>query len=220
MDLQGPLPADYENVRALNTAFLELLRDDANARRFLEALPLELACRLQRLSKAEIERLAKTPFLLFSFRERDDRFWRDLLRGDGRRDLFSVQLNAKADISRVAAAGLGFVWQLANRNPFAARLICGASAHWCEQICEYTFFHLLEIAGHRVDLLVLRARDDIELWKKLVDIGLSEEIDARAAAQISAMQYILMRQPHAANWRAAACASRDPAFKVVQKPKS
>ena len=219
MDFQGPLPADYENIHSLNTAFLELLQKK-DGRRYLEGLSPQLARRLQRLSRREIRWLAVTPFLLFSFRERDDGFWRDVLDGDRSRDLFAVPLDVADDANRLISAGLGFVWQLANRNPFAARLLCGASTHWCEQITERTFFHLLAVAGHRAELLCLRASYDSELWQKLLDSGLSEETGARNAALISALQYVLTRQANPVAWQAAACTSRDPALRVAEDPKT
>jgi hypothetical protein len=219
MDFQGPTAADYENVRSLNIAFLELLQNRETARRYFEGLSRQLARRLQRLSRREIGWLGGVPFLLFSFRERDDSFWQEVLNDDRSRDLFAVPLNTTEGRGRLVSAGLGFVWQLASRNPFAARLLCGASTHWCEQITEQTFFHLLAVAGHRSDLLVLRAQHDGEFWRKLLDTGLSTEIEIRTAAYISALQYFLTRQPGQATWQAAACASRDPALKVAEEPK-
>lgn len=219
MDFQGPLPADYENVRSLNTAFLELLRGKGG-QRYLDDFSQEFSGRLRRLNRAEIERLSATPFLLFSLRERDDGFWQNLLRDDGNRDLFAIPLNEADDLGRLISAGLGFVWQLANRNPFAARLLCGASTHWCEQITERTFFRLLAVAGHRSDLLCLRAQHDRGLWRKLLGTGLCREKEARNAAHISALQYLLTRQPGSTAWQVAACPSHDPALKVAEDPKT
>lgn len=216
MDFQGPTPADYDNLRSLNVAFLELVRKDG--RRCLDGLSTELSRRLKRLSRREIGWLAATPFLLFSFRERDDRFWQKLLNDEKCQDLFTVPIRSTDETSRLVSAGLGFVWQLAIHNPFAARLLCGASTHWCEQITERTFFHILAVAGRRSDLLVLRARHDNDLWSKLLHGGLSQIAAARNAAQISALQYMLTRQPVTAAWQAAACASRDPALKVADDP--
>jgi hypothetical protein len=216
MDFQGPTPADYDNLRSLNVAFLELVQKDG--RRYLEGLSKELGRRLQRLSRREIGWLATTPFLLFSFRERDDRFWQKLLNDEKSRDLFKVPIRSTDETGRLVSAGLGFVWQLANHNPYAARLLCGASTHWCEQIAERTIFHLLAVAGPRSDLLVLRARHDTGLWTKLLFVGLSQQAMARNAAHISALQYMLTRQPGAAAWQAAACASRNPALKVAEDP--
>ena len=220
MDFQGPTLADYENVRSLNFAFLRLLQNGSECARYLEGLPQELGRRLRRLGHREMERLAATPFLLFSFRERDDGFWQKILTDDRTRDLFALRLKATDDVGRLVSAGLGFVWQLAHRNPFAARLLCGASTHWCEQITERTIFHILAVAGHRSDLLVLRAQHDAEIWQKLLDNGLSNETETRHAAHISALQTILTRQPAPAAWSAAACASRNPALKVADESKN
>ena len=220
MDFQGPTLADYENVRSLNFAFLRLLQNGSECARYLEGLPQELGRRLRCLGHREMQQLAATPFLLFSFRERDDGFWQKILTDDRTRDLFALRLKATDDVGRLVSAGLGFVWQLAHRNPFAARLLCGASTHWCEQITERTIFHILAVAGHRSDLLVLRAQHDAEIWQKLLDNGLSNETETRHAAHISALQTILTRQPAPAAWSAAACASRNPALKVAEESKN
>ena len=216
MDFQGPTPADYDNLRSLNVAFLELVRNDGG--RYLDGLSTELSRRLKRLSRREIAWLAATPFLLFSFRERDDHFWQKLLNDEKCQDLFTVPIRSTDETGRLVSAGLGFVWQLAIHNPFAARLLCGASTHWCEQITERTFFHILAVTGRRSDLLVLRARHDNDLWSKLLHGGLSQMAAVRNAAHISALQYMLTRQPATTAWQAAACASRDPALKVADDP--
>ncbi len=216
MDFQGPTPADYENLRSLNVAFLELVQGKGS--RHLEGLSPELLRRLQCLSRREIRWLAATPFLLFSFRERDDNYWQELLSEEKSRDLFTVSMSLTDDAGRLVSAGLGFVWQLANHNQFAARLLCGASTHWCERITERTFFHILAVASHRADLLVLRAQQDTALWKKLLLAGVSEEAEARHAAHISALQHTLTRRPVLTAWQAAACKSRNPALKVAEDP--
>jgi hypothetical protein len=219
MVYQGPTPADYENVRSLNFAFLTHMQTGIDGARYLEGIPHELVRRFQRLRQSEIGWLATTPFLLFSFRERDDSFWRSVLMDDKSGDLFAPALKPSDEAGRLVSAGLGFVWQLANRNPFAARLVCGASTHWCEQITERTIFHLLAVAGHRSDLLVLREKNDADLWKKLLYAGLSDEAETRRAAHISALQHVLTGQPSPAAWSAAACRSRNPQLKVAEDSK-
>lgn len=213
MDFQGPTPADYDNLHSLNAAFLELIQKDGAVH--LDGLSKDLARRLQRLSHREIGWLAATPFLLFSLRERDNSFWKKLLNDESCRDLFSVSASSVDETACLGSAVLGFVWELANHNPFAARLLCGASTHWCEQLTERTIFRIFAVAAHRSDLLVLRAPQDTALWKKLLIFGLSQNAEARGAAQISALQYLLTRQLASSAWQAAACASRNPALKVV-----
>lgn len=213
MDFQGPTPADYDNLRSLNAAFLELIQKDGA--RYLDGLSKDLAGRLQRLSHREIGWLAATPFLLFSLRERDNRFWNKLLNDERCRDLFSVSVSSVDETGYLGSAVLGFVWELASHNPFAARLLCGASTHWCEQIKERTIFQIFAVAAHRADLLALRAAQDTALWKKLLIFGLSQNAEARHAAQISALQYLLTRQRTSSAWQAAACASRNPALEVA-----
>ena len=56
MDFQGPTLADYENVRSLNFAFLELLQNGNECDQYVEGLPQQLARRLRHLSHREIGR--------------------------------------------------------------------------------------------------------------------------------------------------------------------
>jgi hypothetical protein len=110
-----------------------------------------------------------------------------------------------------------FVWQLAKHNPYAARLICGASLHWCEQLTERTFLQVLALAGTQPDVLVARAASDKELWCKLLNCGISRENEIRHAAHISALQCVLTSAavPTRTRWANAACAVRTPALQVA-----
>jgi hypothetical protein len=76
MEYQGPESADLANVRALNTAFLDWLR----SRDDVASAPLtpEIAAAIRSMSRSQLERLARVPFLLMSFREYDDNRWRAL----------------------------------------------------------------------------------------------------------------------------------------------
>jgi len=217
MQFEGPSAVDYDNVRSLNRAFLALLKREVGAARCLRGLSPELAARLPALTEHQAERLSRTPFLLFSFRERDDRFWEPVFADDGNSDLFAAAGPATSDeLGRLIAAGLGFVWQLAKHNPYAARLICGASLHWCEQLTERTFLHVLSLAGRQDDILTIRSAADTELWSKLLKSGVSRERTVCRAAHISALQCVLTHatQPSGRRFAAAACARRAPLLRV------
>lgn len=222
VEFRGPGNADFENVRSLNRAWLGLLKREAEARRGLRALPPALGERIATLPEGEADRLATTPFLLLSFRERDDEFWEMLFEDDPRGDLFAMPVPPSGELGRLISAGLGFVWQLARQNPYAARLVCGASLHWCEQLAERTLFRVLATAGTRADVLTLRCSADAELWAKLLASGVSRERQVRRAAHISALQSVLTRAslPERKKLAAAACAVRAPALKVADERES
>ncbi|MDZ7644425.1 MAG: hypothetical protein U5K76_09580 [Woeseiaceae bacterium] len=198
MDYAGPQPADYDNVHALNRAFLELLADRRIAGVLLAGLPPELTDRCLQLTRLQRQRLAQSPFLLFSFRESDAAFWDRLFESRGQRDLLAVPEPGDRALAGLVAAGLGFVWQLARQNPYIARLICGASLHWCERLAERPLLDVVAIAdGRRV--LTLRAPRDTGLWETLLNGGCSSERAVGDAVRISALQRILThargRQP-------------------------
>lgn len=217
MEFRGPGATDFDNVRSLNRAFLKLLAGDGEARNCLRGLPATLAGNLASLPGSHADRLASTPFLLLSFRERDDDYWEALFAAGPGRDLFAVPQGPSDDLRRLISAGLGFVWQLARQNPYAARLICGASLNWCEQLAERTLFRILATAGNRHDVLALRCAEDANLWSKLLASGVSRENRVRRAAHISALQCVLTRSSLAERkkWPAAACALRSPALRIA-----
>jgi hypothetical protein len=189
MTFEGPEPRDYENVVSLNLAWLEWLKHDHVA----DTGPAEGRSphveRLQQLSAAEAARLAESPFLLFSFRERDHAFWDQVFARRAGNDLFATpQTGALATLTHAA---LGFVWQLAGRNPYALRLFCGASLHWCECIADLTFIRLLDAVRSARDVPVLRLAGHRQLWDKLTREGASRNNRTRHAAQFAALQTIL-----------------------------
>ncbi len=213
MDFAGPESEDFTNVRALNRAFLRLItgKRDVNAAR-IDA-PDSVTRRLHKLKDSQVENLSKTPFLLFSLREREADYWETIFANPVTRDLFTEFASQSDEQSRLVAASLGFLWQLAKRNPYAARLICGASLYWCEQIAETTICQLLAIAGARSDLLTLRFSHDEELWRKLLQDGIRREQRIRDAAQLSALQFVLTRSDNYGN------KSLPIAARTVQRPK-
>lgn len=217
MEFQGPSATDYANVTALNRAFLALLRRDGTARRCLGELAEPLREKLVGLTAGQADRLAAAPFLLMSFRERDDRFWEQAFAAERHGDLFAAPSAASDDLVGLISAGLSFAWQLSKQNAYAARLICGASLHWCEQLTELTFMHLLSIAGRRDEVVTLRCAADGDLWTKLLGSGTSREQQVRRAAHISALQSVLTQAslPTDRQWRTAACATRRPSLQVA-----
>lgn len=216
-DFTGPSSADYDNVTSLNRGFLALLRRDPRARGCLDGLRRELAERLVGLTPVQAERLAVAPFLLMSFRERDDRFWEAAFSRHVNRDLFAGPPAASDDPGCLISAGLGFLWQLARHNAYSARLICGASIHWCEQLTELPFLQLHSVAELGYELLTLRCASDGELWSKLLTSGTSREQQVRRAAHITGLQTVLTRSSMPARqWAAAACAARAPSLRVAE----
>lgn len=217
MALRGPQAGDYQNVVALNRAYLSLLQAAPGLPPGLAELSSPLRQRLRSLTRQQRARLADTPFLLLSLRERDDLLWEQLLGGDAAQR--SLSATTGDEFERLRAAALGFVWQLARQNPYSLRLTCGASVHWCERIAEHTFFGLLAAAAPFPELLVLRRADDQALWQKLLGDGVSRDLAVRRAAQMSALQTVLTRQGASvpAHWAVAACKASRPGLQIADE---
>ena len=220
MGFRGPEEANFENVAALNRSWLTLLQRQTELRRGLEALPAELIERITNLTATEIKRLAKTPFLLFSFREDEDAYWTRMLAYERARDLFGVQQSA--DVETLVSAGLSFAWQLAQRNPYALRLTFGATVYWSERIAEQTVIELLEGFRATGDSPVIRLSHRPDLWRKLLGSGLSRQALASFTAQITALQTFLTdasaERPN--TWSVATRKTATPQYRVAQAKKS
>lgn len=216
MTYNGPSTSDYTNVHALNREFLRLVRTNPGC---IDVDEPQQA-RLSGLGRQQTERLAKTPFLLFSLQEQDGLVWRQLLLGDRNHDLFEQAQATPAGISNLLTAAIGFMWQLARRNGYAVRLLSGAGADWCELVSALTYFDLVSRVAERRDLLTIRRSAKTDIWPKLLDAGVSPERPVRAAAHLAVLQTLLTSDPDVAagEWARAACHSNSPHLKVAEGP--
>lgn len=203
MEYQGPTTDDLANIHALNRLFLRAIAGSAaNAFDNLAG---------RRLTDSQLSRLAGVPFLLFSFRERDDDYWQRVLADDPQIDLIDSGNPLDEPIGQLQVAGLSFLWQLARRNPYAARVVSGAPVSWCERVAALTLVSFLQKAATRGDLLRMRFSDDDRVWRRLLHNGTSTQRQTRLASHHSALQSMLTRapEPNYGRLSAAACRIRD-----------
>lgn len=216
MDFFGPEPADFANVTALNKAFLMRLRGPLPGERLRRCLPSRSQQSIKGLTNLQVERLSALPFLLLSVRERDQACWCTLADNEPNQDLLFA---GDEGADEIVTATLSFLWQLARRNPYAVRLISGASLVWCEQLADYTLLTLLQRAAIRNDLLQPRLADNEDFWLRLLGSGLSPDSQVRRAAHIASLQVMLTEDPavHYRSMKAAACSSPVPARRVADR---
>ncbi len=218
MDYSGPNPADFANVTSLNHAFLSGLRRPTRGQQLRRQMTSRARSIIRNLTDLQIGRLSATPFMLMSLRERDMEYWQSLFAGDANEDLF-LSAAIEPDTEQLATAGIAFLWQLARRNPYTARLLCGATIRWCEELTDRTLLRLLQQTCRRNDLLQPRLAGSDEFWDKLLGPGLSSEVQVRNAAHLTALQSILTEDP-AAQYRpikAAACGTLVPSLRVAER---
>ena len=191
MEYQGLTTDDLVNVRALNRAWLALGMPCTGE-------PLPLSLQRQR-------RLAAAPFLLFSFREQDTGLWQRMLDADAQRDFFAPP-SSGGGLRDLQATGLAFLWELTRRNPYAARVVCGAPLQWCEQLAVATLVRVHECA-RSCDLAEWRFPVDSPINRRLLLHGSSAVREPRLAAQVAALQSLLTTAPtpHYGRLQAAAC---------------
>lgn len=200
MEYEGLTRDDLANIHALNRSFLKAISGSA------EEVFGVIARR--RLTDSQLSRLAGVPFLLFSFREHDNDYWQRVLADSPQLDLIDSGNPPDENIAQLQVAGLGFLWQLVRRNPYAARIVSGASVSWCERIAGLTLVSLLQSAAPRGDLLRMRFPDEETVWRRLLKDGISSQHQTRLASHYSALQALLTRAPELRYSRVAAAACR------------
>ena len=210
MHYNGPDRADLANVLTLNRAFIAWLRARTQENCPADGLWPETRARFIGLSCEQRERLARMPFLLMSLAEDDETRWQSLFAEQKTRDLLHCVQVRDDDASRLIAAGLGFLWQLAQRNPYAVRLVSGAGLRWCEQLASCTLMDLFARTLEDLALLGPRMPDKVELWHKLLTAGVSNRRDLRRAARVAALQIVLTQNPPQSYRSLAAAACKMP----------
>lgn len=218
MDYSGPEPADFANVTSLNHAFLMTLREPACGHSLRQKMAARMRPIIRDLTDLQLGRLSATPFMLMSVRERDAEYWQTLFGKDANRDLFDCA-SVEPETEQLTTAGVAFLWQLARRNPYAARLLSGATIGWCEELADRTLLRLLQQTCGRSDLLQPRFADNDEFWTKLLGPGLNSEAHVRNAAHMAALQSILTENPvaHYRPIKAAACSTLMPSLRVGER---
>jgi hypothetical protein len=191
MDYQGLTRDDLDNVRELNRVWLEL--PDSS-------LPVPLA-------RQRRERLAATPFLLFSLQAGDEALWRSLLADDAQRDLFRQGRPVSAARRDLQADGLALLWAMAHRNPYVVRLITGAPFRWCERIAATTLVRL-QACARSCDLARPLLPETSPLYRRLFTHGSSAVRARRVSAQLAVMQAMLTTSHGIDRERLAAAACR------------
>jgi hypothetical protein len=218
MAFEGPAGRDFLNVESLNTALLELVAADAAA----IPMPARLSARLSALDARARGRLAKTPILLLSVREDDLDRWAPVFESRPTRDLLAALDAPPLPVAELAAATLGFLWQLAYRDPYAARVVSGATIEWCEALGEALLVDVLEFGRREAGLLSLRHAESGAFWQRLLTGATSDEALVRQAARLAALQAVLTGSAGGRTTRPlrnAAC-SLGPAARVAESDRS
>jgi hypothetical protein len=169
-EFPGPNPDDYANVLALNTAFIKATFEMKGPQR---------------------GRLAAAPFLLLSFRERDIDWWDAALLENHQGDLMAAPELDNPELQRIQTASLSFLWHLARRDPYATRIISGATVSWCEKITDLPLVTLLDRVGVRGDLMQSRLDSPDQLGARLLGAGISSRQKVRRSSQLTALQSLL-----------------------------
>ena len=134
--------------------------------------------------------------------------------------LIDAATPADDKVQQLQVAGLSFLWQLARRNPYVARIVSGATVTWCERLGEQTLVRLLQRVAMRGDLTRIRFGSNKDIWRRLLSNGIGSSYQARLASQHCALQAMLTRvdlPPHR-RLSAAACTVSAPGQLKTARP--
>lgn len=202
MDFPGPEDSDLDNVRELNRAFLGSVTH-------LDAADSSIASAgLAALDAGRRQHVAACPFLLFDIGDYRDPLWERLFDPTPQRELDDMLRPGPTGSEALVGATLGFLWTLARRNAFAARLVSGATIAWCEALAACELMRVFEFGRDSVPGPRPRREDDARLWGKLLSGGTSGERSVREAAHVSALQTLLTTADMAMHPPVAAAACR------------
>ena len=219
MDFQPPETADLTNVYSLNCAFLDLLSSATEPLDEREPQPAAFNKGIRKLGRRQRRRLAETPFLLFSLAEHDLARWRKVFDRGYDIDMFDNLDRPTGNESRVVQAALGFLWQLAKKRPYTARVVSGANYYWCERLSLCTLVDLFNFAANEPRLLKMRLANHAPLWRKLIIGATCDDANIRAAAKLSALQTVLTMIDDEPRERlsAAACSMPAPSTRFAER---
>lgn len=222
MDFQPPDPADLANVHALNGAFIDCVSNRAVPEALLNSLSPPLLAALQECDAKRLDRLCHKPFLIFSLAEQDTGRWRRLFerRTSAPPDLIDALCIENNPAACLVSGALGFLWQLARRRPYAARVVSGASLAWCERLSERTLIEVLQFAVAEKDLLRLQMSGEAAFWQRMLVAGTSPEKAIRRAASLCSLQMLLTscQSDRLQRLPAAACSMPVPPMQVAETP--
>jgi len=221
MDFQGPDAADLDNVGALNRAYLDGLSQSLAVAPGAPSGTDSVIEKLTALSARKSAGLSQCPFLIYSLPDAADRRWVRLFSDDAQTDLFDATRLSPECVGRLAPATLGFLWELAKRNPYATRLVSGASLDWCERLAGSSPVRVFQFAMDEPGLLSPRLPTHREFWSKLLGAGTSNDKEIRHSAHLTALQTVLTipAAEHYQRLPAAACLMSTPARRVAESDK-
>jgi hypothetical protein len=211
MQFQGPEAADLHTIRALNVAFIDAVAAGQLNAGTAGKTGQRLYARIRELDSQRRARLADCPFLLHSLPGASAPCWSRLFTAAPQDNLFAGQRGASVALVRLGAATLAFLWELSRRNPYAARLVSGASLGWCEQLADCDPVALTGFIAGESDMVFPRMPERESFWTRMLEAGTNASDEIREAAHLSGLQTLLTAEGKTTYRRLPAAACRMPA---------
>ena len=182
-------------VHSLNLDYLELLAAEhelAGRAAQLQYFPPKLHPTFAELSQSQRERIASTPYALYSLCFEDVRFWRAAC----------APAKASLDVRYAASSSawlqgpfcevaLIYAWQVASSHPLAARLVYSMTADVREILIDTPLWQIKRIANDYPGLLIPRWSRNAAFWPDLLRIPkLAVDHGGLMASQLLGLQLI------------------------------
>ena len=211
MEFRGVDETTIENGRALNAAFLALATGPAAP----AGLETDFKRRLRQLDARHLERLSRTPFLLFAVAVVETKPGPGTPLRDSM-NLFDDPMS-KAE-TRLVIATLSLLWSLARADRHAARFLAGTPRGWCEEIAAASLVDVLDTTRQYDTMVVPRSATQRAFWDKLFVSACDRRPSVRRAARQSALQCVLteLRDDSFGPVAVAACRTRAPARRAAK----
>ena len=132
-------PLDHavlKEICELNQRFIDIVTDLPPDRFLVDGF--ELPTLVAESGNEARRHLARCPFLLFRIVARP--------MTASVADAAGPAAGRAGDERELARLALSFLWQLARANPFAARIVSGTPARWCEELAALSIVRLIETA--------------------------------------------------------------------------
>lgn len=181
-------------VHGLNADYLELLAAEqryGTCASQLQFFPSRLHASFARLSDDERQRLARTPYALYSLRFEDERFWSQL--GEPTQQPIDVRYAGPRSAclqTQFCETALLQAYQTARTLPLAARLMYSMSESVRSQLASLPLWRIRRLAADHPSLLLPKWSTHACFWPDLLSYGGAKDSVKLTTVQLLGVQLI------------------------------
>lgn len=177
-------------IHTLNADYLELLATQSAASELSSGLPPRVHAALLALGPSERQRIARTPYALYSFRFDEVRFWQKLCAPAADSLAHRYRAAATSMIDAFCELALIDVWQVAQTDALAARLLYGLPDVVRTLLIAQPLWRIKRIAAEHSRVLAPRWPANRRYWPDLIRFAQENDAVGLRTAQLLGTQLI------------------------------